>query len=125
MVGFIYPRFKTRWGQLCRVEIVAPSLTVSDRLVLDLGRRHLELIAWKTSHSDCDLTIMDQTSGTLFTGDLLFLRHVPVVDGSLLGFLEVAEQLAAIPAKEPCLAMALQSHPGLTPSITSALISCD
>jgi glyoxylase-like metal-dependent hydrolase (beta-lactamase superfamily II) len=42
---------------------------------------------------------MDQTSGTLFTGDLLFLRHVPVVDGSLLGFLEVAEQLAAIPAK--------------------------
>jgi quinoprotein relay system zinc metallohydrolase 2 len=98
--GFYLSAFQNTMGSALQgVEIVAPSLTVSDRLVLDLGRRHLELIAWKTSHSDCDLTIMDQTSGTLFTGDLLFLRHVPVVDGSLLGFLEVAEQLAAIPAK--------------------------
>ena len=90
---------ETMGSTLEGVEIIPPTQTVTDQATLDLGHRQLQLVAWKTSHSDCDLTIMDQTSGTLFAGDLLFLRHVPVVDGSLLGFLEVAEQLAAIPAK--------------------------
>ena len=36
----------------------------------------------------------------LFSGDLLFLQHVPVVDGSLLGFLDVADRLAAIKATQ-------------------------
>ena len=90
---------ETMGSTLEGIEIIPPSLTVTDQAILDLGHRNLQLVAWKTSHSDCDLTIMDQASGTLFAGDLLFLRHVPVVDGSLLGFLDVAEQLAAIPAK--------------------------
>lgn len=78
--------------------IVAPTLTVEKELTLDLGDRKIELSAWRTAHSDCDLTILDQKTGTLFAGDLLFMQHVPVVDGSLLGFLDVAEQLAKIPA---------------------------
>ncbi len=80
------------------VTIVAPSLTVADRLSLDLGGREIILTAWRTAHSDCDLTVLDKKSGTLFAGDLLFLRHVPVVDGSLLGFLAVADALAKIDA---------------------------
>jgi len=78
--------------------IVAPTLTVEKELTLDLGERKIELRAWRTSHSDCDLTILDEKTGTLFSGDLLFMQHVPVVDGSLLGFLDVAAQLAKIPA---------------------------
>ena len=91
--------FKTVMGSLIdEVEIIAPTLTVSEKMMLDLGGRKLQLTAWKTAHSDCDLTILDDVSQTLFAGDLLFLKHTPVVDGSLLGFLDVADQLARIPA---------------------------
>jgi glyoxylase-like metal-dependent hydrolase (beta-lactamase superfamily II) len=43
--------------------------------------------------------VLDNKTGTLFSGDLVFLRHVPIVDGSVLGFLRLADSLAAIPAK--------------------------
>ena len=80
------------------VKIVAPTVVVDDILTLDLGGRPIVLQAWRTSHSDCDLTVLDKKTGTLFAGDLLFMRHVPVVDGSLLGFLDVADKLAKVEA---------------------------
>lgn len=81
------------------VTIVAPTMLVSDLATLDLGGRKIVLQAWKTAHSEADLTALDTKSGTLFAGDLLFLQHVPVVDGSLLGFLDVADRLAGIKAE--------------------------
>jgi quinoprotein relay system zinc metallohydrolase 2 len=80
------------------VIIVPPSLTVANATTLDLGGRKILLQAWRAAHSDCDLTVLDEKSGVLFAGDLLFMRHVPVVDASLLGFLQVVEQLAKVPA---------------------------
>jgi glyoxylase-like metal-dependent hydrolase (beta-lactamase superfamily II) len=69
-----------------------------DTIVLDLGDRPLELRAWPTAHTDTDLTVLDRTTGTLFTGDLLFMERIPVVDGSLLGWLAVLDELERIPA---------------------------
>jgi len=79
--------------------LVSPSVTVENQTGLDLGGRRIVLRAWPQSHSDCDLTVLDEKTGTLFAGDLLFMGHVPVVDGSLLGFLTVADDLAKIPAR--------------------------
>jgi quinoprotein relay system zinc metallohydrolase 2 len=79
--------------------IVAPTVTIAETMTLDLGGREIVLQAWRTAHSEADLSVLDKTSGTLFAGDLIFLQHVPVVDGSLLGFLDVADQLAAIKAE--------------------------
>ncbi|PPD46674.1 MAG: MBL fold metallo-hydrolase [Methylocystis sp.] len=78
--------------------IVAPTLTIADSTAIDLGGRRIVLQAWRTAHSEADLTALDEKTGTLFAGDLLFLQHVPVVDGSLLGFLDVADRLADIKA---------------------------
>ena len=57
------------------------------------------LRSWRTAHSDSDLTVLDEASGTLFAGDMVFLRHVPVLDGSIRGWLAALDELAAIPAK--------------------------
>lgn len=80
------------------VVIVPPTLTVAETATLDLGGRKLALQAWRTAHSEADLTVLDEKTGTLFAGDLLFMKHVPVVDGSLLGFLDVADRLAEVKA---------------------------
>ncbi len=75
-------------------KIVSPTISVSDTLTLDLGERKLVLTAHEAAHTDHDLTIFDERTGTLWVGDLLFRRHIPVVDGSLLGWLRIMGKLS-------------------------------
>jgi quinoprotein relay system zinc metallohydrolase 2 len=82
-----------------KVRTVKPTLLVDGTLALDLGQRTLILRAWPTAHSDSDLTVLDEQTGTLFGGDLVFLAHIPVVDGSIRGWLKVIGELAALPAQ--------------------------
>jgi glyoxylase-like metal-dependent hydrolase (beta-lactamase superfamily II) len=44
--------------------------------------------------------VLDETSGIFFPGDLVFLRHLPVLDGSLKGWLAVMDELAGIKAAQ-------------------------
>jgi quinoprotein relay system zinc metallohydrolase 2 len=80
-------------------EWVVPTRSVRDTLTLDLGGRTLSLRAWPTAHTDQDLTVYDASSGVLFLGDLLFVQHVPVVDGKLRGLLAALDELQKMPAK--------------------------
>ncbi len=97
---FYLDAFRHSMGSLLDdVKTVPPTLTVDDEIKLDLGRRSLALKAWRASHSDSDMTILDESTGTLFAGDLLFVQHVPVVDGSIRGWLRTIDDLARIPAK--------------------------
>ena len=81
------------------VSIVPPTLLVSGTLNLDLGARTLVLRAWPAAHSDCDLTVLDEKTGTLFAGDLVFLTHTPVLDGSIRGWIAALGELSALPAQ--------------------------
>jgi quinoprotein relay system zinc metallohydrolase 2 len=81
------------------VKIISPMQVVDGEMRLDLGNRVLMLRAWQAAHTDHDLTVLDQDTGILFAGDLVFLRHLPVLDGSLRGWLAVIDQLAEVPAR--------------------------
>jgi quinoprotein relay system zinc metallohydrolase 2 len=80
------------------VKIVAPTQLVDGEAQLDLGERVLRLKAWRAAHTDTDVSVLDETSGTLFSGDLVFLLHLPVLDGSLKGWFAVMDELAGIKA---------------------------
>jgi quinoprotein relay system zinc metallohydrolase 2 len=100
--GAYYLRsFRDQLGDaaIAEVKIIPPTLLVNDETTLDLGGRRLLLTAWPPAHTACDLTVLDETSGVLYSGDLVFLQHLPVVDGSLTGWLSLLPRLAQLPAK--------------------------
>jgi quinoprotein relay system zinc metallohydrolase 2 len=80
------------------VRLVPPTLLVAGTFKIDLGDRTLTLQSWPTAHSDSDLTVFDETTRTLFAGDLVFLTHIPVMDGSIRGWMGVMSELSALPA---------------------------
>ena len=79
--------------------MIPPTLLVDGTIKLDLGSRTLTLRAWPTAHSDNDLTVLDEQTKTLFAGDLVFLTHTPVLDGSIRGWLRVIDELSTLPAQ--------------------------
>ena len=79
-------------------DFVIPTLLVERELELDLGGRVLVLTAHGAAHTDSDLSILDRSTGTLWAADLLFVERIPAIDGSLLGWLKVLQELKSLPA---------------------------
>lgn len=78
--------------------VVYPTVAVDGTQEFDLGDRVLVAQSWPTAHTDNDLTVYDRKTRTLFASDLLFVDHIPVVDGKLKGWLRTLPQLARIDA---------------------------
>ncbi len=93
---FYLDAYKRLMGReiMADVKLIPPDQLVDDTLNLDLGARTLALKAWQTAHTDNDLTVLDEHSGSLFAGDLVVVQHVPVLDGSILGWLTVMDGIA-------------------------------
>ncbi|HEX6014646.1 MAG TPA: quinoprotein relay system zinc metallohydrolase 2, partial [Geminicoccaceae bacterium] len=87
------------WPAFAGTELVPPGEGVVATATIDLGGRTLELRAWPMAHTNTDLTVLDAATGTLFAGDLVFVDRIPIVDGSLLGWLAAMEELTRVPAE--------------------------
>ena len=79
------------------------------------------LTAWQTAHPDSDLTVLELRTGTLFAGNLLFIDRLPVVDGSLKGWLDVITELRRVWC---CPATARRPPPGPRPWTRRAVPEC-
>jgi len=96
----VYLRNQVEWvgNDAQGTELIPPTLPVSATLDLDLGARTLRLTAYPVAHSPSDLSVLDTTSNTLWTGDLLFIERTPSVDGDVVSWLGVIEQLRNVHA---------------------------
>ncbi len=103
--AFYRQRLTDLLGPEAAGDALAPTLVVADRQVIDLGGRVVEITAHEPAHTDCDLTLFDAATGTLWAGDLLFVGRIPVLDGSLTGW-----QAALAALKTRAAARAVPGH---------------
>jgi quinoprotein relay system zinc metallohydrolase 2 len=78
--------------------VVSPSVLVDAPQTIDLGGRPLKLESWPPAHTNCDLTVLDETTGTWVMGDLIFSGHVPALDGNINGWIATLQRLEQRPA---------------------------
>ncbi len=74
--------------------LVFPERLVTGVVELNIGGRVLTVRAHKSAHTDNDISIVDETTKTAFVGDLVFLDHLPVIDGSINGWIRELEAFA-------------------------------
>jgi quinoprotein relay system zinc metallohydrolase 2 len=80
-------------------EIVAPTHLVAAREAIDLGNRMVDIRAHGPAHTDNDLTLFDRRTATLWLSDLLFVERIPVIDGSILGWIKELEAMTQVAAQ--------------------------
>ncbi len=91
---FFLQQFKADLGPTPNKDsIIGPDLTVDKTIDINLGDRIISLTAYPIAHSHTDLTVFDQQTKTLWTGDLVFRERMPSLDGKLKGWLAVLEAL--------------------------------
>lgn len=81
--------------------VILPAAGADEAGEIDLGGRVLILRAHNAAHTDNDLSVLDQASGSWFAGDLVFETHAPALDGSIRGWLSLLDGLAAEGGERP------------------------
>lgn len=81
-------------------EMIFPTMQIAGPTDINLGGRVLTINPYETAHTNTDITVLDQQTQTLFTGDLLFTERTPVVEGDIKGLIAVLEKLKSLPLKQ-------------------------
>lgn len=74
-------------------DMVKPTLPIKSPITLDLGDRSLTVTPYQAAHTNTDISVIDDKTHTLFTGDLLFIERTPVLEGDIKGLIAAIETL--------------------------------
>lgn len=74
--------------------LIFPERTIDGAVELDIGNRILMVRAHASAHTDHDLSVFDVKTQTVFVGDLVFQEHLPVIDGSINGWINELEAMS-------------------------------
>ena len=66
--------------------------------IIDLGERLVEIKAWKTGHTDNDLSIYDKKTKT-FWSENIFVKRTPSIRASILGWRKNLEEISKMEIK--------------------------
>ncbi|MGH8727292.1 MAG: MBL fold metallo-hydrolase [Burkholderiales bacterium] len=81
-------------------EIVIPGRAIEESREVDVGGRKLKLLYFGWAHTEGDLAVLDVKSGALFSGGLVALERVPVMQQARTReWIRALEQLAQQPIK--------------------------
>ena len=93
----IYQRINERYlGKISeRSPLILPNkfVEINKPELIDLGNRKIKLQAYQVAHTESDLTVFDEKTQILWSGDLVFSERTPVVDGDIHGFIETLEEM--------------------------------
>ncbi len=84
-----YYQSRMKTAEFAGSEIVEATRLIGKTETINLGDRPLQLTAVQRAHTNHDLMVYDTNTATLIAGDLVFVEHCPVIDGSLSGWLAV------------------------------------
>lgn len=79
-------------------DVIPPTRLVANTDEVDLGNRRIVIRAHGPAHTDNDLSLFDPATATLWLSDLLFVDRIPVIDGSIVGWLRELDALEKSPA---------------------------
>ena len=96
--------------------IIGPDLLIQETMQIELGNHNLTLISYPISHSHSDLVVVDNSSKTLWAGDLIFRERIPSLTGSLKGWIGVMESLTQLEIEK-----VVPGHGTIADSIAEAL----
>lgn len=84
---------RTKDLSLTKSKIVIPNVEVkkNSSIDIDIGNRKITLKAWRSGHTDNDLSVYDHKTKTLWTENI-FVRRVPTFRASILGWKKNLEE---------------------------------
>lgn len=97
--GFSDAMYRMLHGWMVGTEVVLPDGAAAEGAV-NLGGRRLRLMAL-SGHSEGDLAILDEASGTLIAGDLVFLDRAPATPhADIVTWLAALGRLQSVPHRQ-------------------------
>ena len=82
-------------AQLVKANVL---IKTNETKIIDLGERLVEIKAWKTGHTDNDLSIYDKKTKT-FWSENIFVKRTPSIRASILGWRKNLEEISKMEIK--------------------------